>query len=63
MVHFIHDASSIDELIQVSHFRANRRVRTPLVAKADEGPVLIQTCVGAPIGIVEMKENLVPQDK
>ena len=63
MVHSVQAASAVDELIQVSHFRSDWRVRAPLVAEAYEGPVLIQTCVRAPIGVVEMKEDLVPQDK
>ena len=63
VVHLIQPATTIGKLIQVSHFRSNRRMRTLLVAKADEGPILIQTCVRAPIGVVEMKEDLVPQDK
>ena len=43
MVHLIQAASAIGELIQVSHFRSNRGMRKLLVAKADEGTVLIQT--------------------
>ena len=63
MVHFIQAASAIGELIQISHFRSNRRLRTLLVAEAYEGPILIQTCVRTPIGVVEMKEDLIPQHK
>ena len=63
VVHPVHTALAIDELIQVADLRPDRCVWTASVAETDKGSVLIQTGIGAPIRVIEREENLVPHNE
>lgn len=63
VIHFVGATLRVDVLVEVSDFGAQRPMVTPLVANTKERPVLVESCFGTPIGIVEVEEYFVPGDQ
>lgn len=63
MVRPIVAAGDIQRVVQVAELDTAFGIGGPLESQAPEGSVLIKAGPGSPVGIVEVKERLVPNHK
>lgn len=61
MIHAI--TLPVDELIQITDFGSEFRIRATFIAEPNERSILIEPAVSAPISIIEIEEDFVPNDE